>query len=110
MQEASGKPRLTMTASSPTADRIALTLPAGRRPAQRRDARTGGIGSRLDLPYERVDDLQLAVLERLAASDLERATIEVEIDDDGIAVSLGRWGDGGRATGLVQGSRAARRR
>jgi anti-sigma regulatory factor (Ser/Thr protein kinase) len=84
-----------MTASSPTADRIALTLPAD---AGLRSVATlvlGGIGSRLDLPYERVDDLQLAVLSVLAASDLEQVTIEVEIDDDGIEVSLGPLPDGG---------------
>jgi hypothetical protein len=76
-------------------DRIALTLPAD---AGLRSVATlvlGGIGSRLDVPYERVDDLQLAVLSVLAASDLERVTIEVEIDEDRIEVSVGPLPDGG---------------
>jgi hypothetical protein len=72
-----------------TTERIALTLLAE---AGLRSVATlvlGGIGSRLDLPYERVDDLQLAVLSVLAASDLEQVTIEVEIDDERIEVFVG---------------------
>jgi hypothetical protein len=80
-----------------TTDRIALTLPAD---AGLRAVSTlvlGGIGSRLDLPYERVDDLQLAVLSVLAASDLEHVTIEIEVEDDHVEVSLGPLPRGGAA-------------
>jgi hypothetical protein len=80
-----------------TTERIALTLPA--EPGMRSVATLvlGGIGSRLDLPYERVDDLQLAVLSVLAASDLEQVTIEVEIDDERIEVFVGPLPDGAAA-------------
>lgn len=76
-------------------DHISLTIPTA---AEYRAVATlvlGGVGSRLDLPYERVDDLQLAVLSVLGASGDERVTVEVEAADDGMLVSVGP---------LVQGS------
>jgi anti-sigma regulatory factor (Ser/Thr protein kinase) len=84
-----------MTASSSATDRIALSLPAETGLRSVATLVLGGIGSRLDLPYERVDDLQLAVLSVLAASDLDRVTIEIEIDDDRVEVSVGPLPDGG---------------
>ena len=85
-------------ASSPStatgADRIVLTIPGS--PGLRGVASLvlGGIGSRIDLPYERVDELQLAVLSVLGACDLESATIEVEIADTSVLVSVGPLPDG----------------
>jgi hypothetical protein len=72
-----------------TADRIILTLPGS--PGLRGVVTLvlGGIGSRLDLPYEKVDDLQLAVLSVLSASDLETVTIDVVVDDGELRVSVG---------------------
>jgi hypothetical protein len=49
----------------------------------------GGVGSRLDLPFERMDDLQLAVLSMLDASAGEDTSVEIEAHDDRVAVSVG---------------------
>jgi hypothetical protein len=54
----------------------------------------GGVGSRLELPYERVDDLQLAVLSILDSGGDEDVTVEVQADDEGLAVTLGPLEDG----------------
>ena len=75
-------------------DRIVLTIPGS--PGLRGVASLvlGGIGSRLDLPYEKVDELQLAVLSVLGACDLESATIDVEIAETSVLVSVGPLPDG----------------
>jgi hypothetical protein len=75
-------------------DRIVLTIPGS--PGLRGVASLvlGGIGSRIDLPYEKVDELQLAVLSVLGACDLEAATIDVEIRDADVLVSVGPLPDG----------------
>jgi hypothetical protein len=88
-----------MSIPNQTADRILLTFPAS--PDLRSVATLvlGGIGSRFDLPYERVDDLQLAVLSVLAASDVRRVTIEVEVDDKRVEVSIGPLGEGAASDG-----------
>jgi hypothetical protein len=49
----------------------------------------GGVGSRLDLPYERMDDLQLAVLSMLDASAAEETTLEIQAEEERVAVSVG---------------------
>ena len=49
----------------------------------------GGVGSRLDIPFERMDDLQLAVLSMLDASVGEDASVEIEAEDERVAVSVG---------------------
>ena len=58
-------------------DTILLTIPTS--PAFRGVASLvlGGVGSRLDLPFERMDDLQLAVLSMLDASDGDDASVEI---------------------------------
>ncbi|HJR94848.1 MAG TPA: hypothetical protein VJ807_05380 [Gaiellaceae bacterium] len=48
-----------------------------------------GVGSRLDLPFERTDDLQLAVLSMLDASSSNDASVEIEARDDRVTVSVG---------------------
>jgi len=78
-----------------TVDRIVLTLPGTARLRGVATLVLGGIGSRLDLPYEKVDDLQLAVLSVLAANELDPVTIEVEVEPEGIAVSIGPLPKGG---------------
>ncbi len=70
-------------------DRIVLTLPGDARLRGVASLVLGGIGSRIDLPYEKVDELQLAVLTVLGACDLESATIEVEIGEADVLVSVG---------------------
>ncbi len=72
-----------------TSDRIVLTLPGNSRLRSVASLVLGGIGSRIDLPYEKVDELQLAVLTVLGASDLESATIEVDIQDTRVLVTVG---------------------
>lgn len=82
-------------------DRIVLTMAGGE---ELRDVATlvlGGVGSRLELPYEKVDDLQLAVLSVLAAGTADTVTLDVEIDDERVAVSIGPLlGDGASGDGL----------
>jgi hypothetical protein len=75
-------------------DVISLTIPTATRFRGVATLVLGGIGSRLDLPYERVDDLQLAVLSVLEASGDDRVTVEVEAEDAGLLVSVGPLADG----------------
>ena len=49
----------------------------------------GGVGSRIGLPYERMDDLQLAVLSMLDASAGDETTVEIHAQDERVAVSVG---------------------
>jgi hypothetical protein len=78
-------------------DRIVLTIPADERFRSVATLVLGGIGSRAELPYERMDDLQLAVLSALDATDHETVTIEVDTDAGGIRLALGPLRDGSNA-------------
>jgi hypothetical protein len=78
-------------------DRIVLTMPTTARLQGVATLVLGGIGSRLELPYERMDDLQLAVLSVLAATAGESVTIEVDAGDAQIAVAVGPLADGSAA-------------
>jgi hypothetical protein len=75
-------------------DTILLTIPAGARFRGVATLVLGGIGSRLDLPYERMDELQLAILSALAAGEDEQLTIEVEADPTAVSVTVGPLVDG----------------
>jgi len=70
-------------------DTIVLTLPVETRFRSVATLVLGGIGTRFDLPYERVDDLQLAVLSVLEAGGDGRVTLEVEGESGGLAVAIG---------------------
>jgi hypothetical protein len=70
-------------------DRIVLTMPTDARLHGVATLVLGGIGSRLQLPYERMDDLQLAVLSVLAATGDETVTIEVEAGETSVQVGVG---------------------
>jgi hypothetical protein len=71
-------------------DRITLTLAGAPELQGVASLVLGGIGSRLDLPYERVDELQLAVLSVLEAGSEDRPVdVDVAIDDDVVAVVVG---------------------
>lgn len=59
----------------------------------------GGIGSRLDLPYERMDDLQLAVLSLLAAGGDDHISVEVEAGGEAMSVSVGPLAAGSSSDG-----------
>ena len=84
-------------------DTIVLTLPneAGYRAVA--TLVLGGVGTRLDLPYERMDELQLAVLSVLEAVDGALATVELHMADGAVDVSIGPLADGrGDDAGLAR--------
>jgi hypothetical protein len=70
-------------------DTILLTFPAT--PAFRGvpGLVLGGVGTRLDLPFERTDDLQLAVLSMLEAAAGDEASVEIRADEERVSVSVG---------------------
>jgi len=79
-------------------DTIVLTVPAERRFLGVVNLVLGGLGSRLDLSFERVDDLQLAVDSVLAQGDpaLSGAlTVEVDVEEARLVVRVGPLVDGG---------------
>jgi hypothetical protein len=82
-------------------DTILLTIPTSQQLLSVATLVLGGVGSRLHLSYERVDDLQLAALSTLAASDGGTVTLEINARDDELTVGIGPLSDGsGTDTGL----------
>jgi hypothetical protein len=79
-----------VTARTPdrTSDRVVLTLPGDDSLNEVATLVIGGVGSRLDLPYERLDDLQLAVVSVLGCSEGATVTIDIDIDDEVVAVTI----------------------
>ena len=75
-------------------DTIVLTIPTDSAYRGVASLVLGGLGSRLDLPYERMDDLQLAVLSMLDAARDREASVEIEAEDGHVAVSVGPLRDG----------------
>jgi anti-sigma regulatory factor (Ser/Thr protein kinase) len=78
-------------------DTIVLTIPAEPRYRSVATLVLGGVGTRLDLPYERMDELQLAVLSVLEAGTGPSVSVRVETADDGLTVSVGPLVDGSAA-------------
>jgi hypothetical protein len=76
------------------ADRIVLTIPTAHGYRAVASLVLGGVGSRLDLPFERTDDLQLAVLSLLDSASDDTVTVEVDADRDAFAVSVGPLQEG----------------
>jgi hypothetical protein len=74
-----------------TPDSITLTVPTERRYAAVIRLVVGGLAARLDLPYEQVDDLQLAVDTILSrgAHTAETFTLEVSVEGAVAALRLG---------------------
>jgi hypothetical protein len=70
-------------------DRIVLTMPTDVRLRSVAMLVLGGLGSRLELPFERTDDLQLAVLSTLEATDGRDVTLEVDADETGLRLAVG---------------------
>lgn len=70
-------------------DKISLTIPADERFRPVSTLVLGGVGTRLDLPFERMDDLQLALLSLLEAVEGVEATVEIVADDEALAVKVG---------------------
>ena len=84
-------------------DHIVLTMPTGTPFRSVATLVLGGIGSRIELPYERMDDLQLAVLSALDASDDDSVTLEVDAAEGGLRLALGPVRHGsGEDDGLVR--------
>jgi hypothetical protein len=83
------------------ADRISLTIPTRAPFTGIATLVLGGIGSRLDLPYERMDDLQLAVLSVLDAGAQGDVTLEAEAGEDTLSVSVGPLAEGSGADGAL---------
>ena len=75
-------------------DTIYLTIPTTPRLMSVATLVLGGIGSRLHLPYEKVDDLQLAALSTLAAADSDAVELEIHVRDDDVSVDIGPLSDG----------------
>jgi anti-sigma regulatory factor (Ser/Thr protein kinase) len=82
------------TAGLLVTDRIVLAIPTEARFRSVATLVLGGIVSRADLPYERMDDLQLAVLSALGAADQAEVTLEVDADENGVSLALGPVRDG----------------
>lgn len=80
-------------------DTILLTIPTSPRLLSVATLVLGGIGSRLHMSYEKVDDLQLATLSALAATDGDTVTLEIRARDADISVEIGPLaaGSGGDA-------------
>lgn len=70
-------------------DRIVLTLPTEARFRGVGTLVLGGVGSRLDLPYERMDDLQLALLSAIETAADGEVTVEIDADAEGIRLAVG---------------------
>ena len=70
-------------------DQISLTIPSRTPYTGVATLVLGGIGSRLDLSYERMDDLQLAVLSVLEARGDDEVTLEVDAAKERVSVSVG---------------------
>ena len=75
-------------------DRISISFPVGDRFRSVSTLVLGGIGTRLDLPYERMDDLQLAVLSLLDAVEGDEATVDVEAAEGTVVVTVGPLREG----------------
>ena len=75
-------------------DTIVLTIPTDSAYRGVASLVLGGLGTRLELPYERMDDLQLAVLSMLDASRDDDASVEIHAGDGHVAVSVGPLRDG----------------
>jgi hypothetical protein len=75
---------------STVSDRIVLTIPARERLRGVATLVLGGLGGRLDLPYERMDDLQLAVLSALEAAGRDGdVSLEVDAAEDELVLAIG---------------------
>ena len=78
------------------ADAVSLTSPNERRFFAVPRLLVGGIAVRLNLPYEQLDDLQLAVESVLARSSAfaEELTLRLSLSDGGVVLELGPLANG----------------
>jgi anti-sigma regulatory factor (Ser/Thr protein kinase) len=74
---------------------LSLTIPGERRFLGVARLLVGGMAARLDLPYEQMDDLQLAAESALAAEPAGReVTLELEVGDEGVELRIGPFDPG----------------
>jgi hypothetical protein len=73
---------------------IVLTVPAGARGAGVVALVLGGLGSRLDLPIDRVDELTLATDVLGAAALDDRLELAMTVEDDRVILRIGPLTDG----------------
>ncbi len=70
-------------------DRIVLAVPEGRRNRDVVRLVLGGLGARLGLSYERLDDLQLAVSRLVVEVDGQEITLHAEAAGGGVSIAVG---------------------
>jgi hypothetical protein len=75
---------------SESAQKVTLTIPGRRRFVGIARLFVGGLAARLDLGYETMDDLQLALESVLSKAELgEVVTLEAQLEGDGVAILAG---------------------
>jgi hypothetical protein len=83
---------LSPTVSDTRPDRISITLPKGAQYASVARIVVGGLAARLNVSYESLDDLQLAVETVLAEEQLiagDQATLDLDVGDGSVVIELG---------------------
>jgi hypothetical protein len=75
-------------------DTILLTVPSGSRGSGVVSLVLGGLGSRLDLPVDRIDELALAASAAGASALTDTLEFEVNVLDDRLLVRIGPLVDG----------------
>ena len=73
-------------------DEITLTLPPDRAFYRVAHLVLGGLAVRLDLTYDTLEDIQLALDELLARADDKAVTLTVRVEDDELRTSVGPFG------------------
>jgi hypothetical protein len=75
---------------SDSAEKVTLTIPGQRRFIGIARLFVGGLAARLDLGYETMDDLQLALESVLQKAELgETVTLEASLEGEGVSISVG---------------------
>jgi hypothetical protein len=75
-------------------DSIRLTVPSGLRGTTVVALVLGGLGSRLDLPVDRIDELTLATTTVAEAAIGPELNLECDVSSDRLLVRMGPLGDG----------------
>jgi hypothetical protein len=75
-------------------DTIFLTVPSGLRGAGVIALVLGGLGSRLDLPVDRIDELALAAATLAPSVQADSLELEADVLDDRLVVRIGPLEDG----------------
>jgi hypothetical protein len=70
-------------------DRILLTVPSGPRGAGVVSLVLGGLGSRIDLPVDRIDELTLAAATLAPSVQGSELRLELDVHDDRLVLRLG---------------------